>query len=325
MEILYTEPEEFLADPAFIDWVTNKQGPHTADWDAWLAAHPEKQALISEAVALLQQLSIQEQVPEAQVDAATQQLAASISRGKVVPFYRSRRWQAVTAAAVLLLVAGMVWFTRYQAKNAITTSYGQISSRLLPDGSDVVLNANSTLAYSKGWTEGCEREVWISGEAFFHVKKTANKSRFVVHAGKVDVIVTGTQFNVQNRDGGTNILLTEGSVLLQTADGQQVQMKPGDFATLDNSRLRLKETKEEKVLAWKEHKLIFDNTPMREVVTAINQHYGVNIKLADETIGSQTISCILPNDNLDVLLQSLEATMAYKIARKEDTIVIGRP
>ncbi len=326
MDILYTQPEEFLADPSFIDWATKKQGIHFNAWAAWIQAHPEKRPLINDALALLAQLSLNEQLPEAQLDAAEQRLVAAISGGAGLVVFR-RRWRWVAAAAaVILLLAGGIWLQQYSSKTSIKTAYGQISHQQLPDGSDVMLNANSTLAYSKGWTEGHDREVWMKGEAFFHVKKTAGKSRFVVHTGNVDVIVTGTQFNVQNRNGGMSILLTEGSVLLQTKDGQQIQMKPGDFVALnDNSKLQLKEAKEEKVLAWKEHKLIFDNTPMKEVVATINENYGVHIKMTDEAIGHQTISGILPNDNLDVLLQSLEATMSFKITKKEDTIVIGRP
>ncbi len=90
------------------------------------------------------------------------------------------------------------------------------------------------------------------GEAFFHVKKTADHRRFVVHANHFDIIVTGTQFNVVNRDDKTNVMLTEGSVTIKKDDGEEIKMKPGDFVELDNNRFIKKEEKKENVLAWKE-------------------------------------------------------------------------
>ncbi len=51
------------------------------------------------------------------------------------------------------------------------------------------------------WKEGTSREVWLKGEAFFHVSKTPTKARFIVHTERFDVVVTGTQFNVMNRAG----------------------------------------------------------------------------------------------------------------------------
>jgi ferric-dicitrate binding protein FerR (iron transport regulator) len=86
--------------------------------------------------------------------------------------------------------------------------------------------------------------------------------------------------------------------------------------------LEKRPVKNDSVLAWKEHKLIFDNTPLRELVKIIKEHYGINVTLASEAVGDMTISGILPNDNLDVLLQSLDATTDFEVVRENDTIMI---
>ena len=231
------------------------------------------------------------------------------------------RW--MVAAAVLVLLAGSVVVTvRMAGERHLATAFGQIAQRQLPDGTEVMLDANSRLTYPAGWKEGVDREVWVSGEAFFHVRRTPSRSRFIVHTDHLDVIVTGTQFNVVNRHGNENILLQEGSVILRQKDGKEIMMKPGDFVRFNASNLQRRDVKTDSVIAWKDQKLVFNKTPLRELVTIVNDHYGVNLQLENASLGDSTISAILPNNNLDVLLQSLEATTEFDIIRKEGQIKI---
>ena len=71
--------------------------------------------------------------------------------------------------------------------------------------------------------------------------------------------------------------------------------------------------------------MVFENTSMREVLTKIREHYNISIRLEDESIADKTITGILPNNSLDILLQSLEATMDFKIIRNKDEILIANP
>ena len=239
-----------------------------------------------------------------------------------------RRW--MVAATALAVLAGVVIITvRIAGERQVKTAYGEIAQRKLPDGTEVTVDANSRLSYPTAWEDGADREVWIRGEAFFHVAKTPQKSRFIVHTDHFDIIVTGTRFNVVNRHGDENVLLQEGSVVLRQADGKEMAMRPGDFVrfhasgdaeTLDLERSNVKT---DSVIAWKDQKLVFNRTPLRELVTIVNDHYGVNLQLQDPSLGDSTITAILPNNNLDVLLQSLEATSEFDIIRKDDQITIA--
>jgi ferric-dicitrate binding protein FerR (iron transport regulator) len=128
-----------------------------------------------------------------------------------------------------------------------------------------------------------------------------------------------------NRDDKTNVMLTEGSVTIKKDDGEEIKMKPGDFIELDNDQFVKKEEKKENVLAWKERKLYFDNTPMSEVANIIQQQYGVTVKISDDSTAAKTISGIMPNTSLDLLLSSLEATSDFKIVHINNEIVIEKP
>jgi transmembrane sensor len=201
------------------------------------------------------------------------------------------------------------------------TTYGEVRSNALPDGSTMILNANSNATLSNDWKDGNDREVWLNGEAFFKVAKTPQKSRFIVHAGDLDIIVTGTQFNVLNRDGKTTVLLTEGSVILHTKDGKELAMKPGDYVEMDRQLVELKQVKEDNILAWRENRLAFDNTSLKEAAQMISYHYGVKITLEDN-VSNVPLTGIMANNNLDDLLKAIEAVANVRITRTDKGEII---
>jgi ferric-dicitrate binding protein FerR (iron transport regulator) len=234
---------------------------------------------------------------------------------------RNIKWWA--AAAIILLTSIGVWqYIRTTNKLTIQTAYGETRQEVLPDGSQVMLNANTTLDYKK-WKDGTDREVWVKGEAFFHVKKTAQKNKFIVHTGNFDVVVTGTQFNVINRDSKNNVLLTEGSVII-TGNGQEVHMKPGDYVEFNSTGIQKKAVNKAPVLAWKEHKFDFENTPMKEVASLVTEFYGLKVTLADESVKRDSISGVIANDNLEVFLQALEVIHNYDVEKSDKEILIRK-
>jgi ferric-dicitrate binding protein FerR (iron transport regulator) len=113
-------------------------------------------------------------------------------------------------------------------------------------------------------------------------------------------------------------------VIIRSKNGKEILMKPGDFVELNNNNLEKKSANEERILAWKENKLFFENTPMPEAANIISEHYGIKVTLADDQVKERQLYGIMQNDNLDVLLKSLE-TSDLKITRKDNEIIISTP
>lgn len=327
----FQQVEDVIGDEDFQKWFA---GQSNTGWEEWLAANPSQATLVKQAVAFMNDIKVKElSVPQEETSKAYQQLTERLDRESqestpVIPIKRQRikRWMSV-AAAVLLLAAGFsIWKYTQPADPSLGTAYGQISTHKLPDGSIMMLNANSCATLGKDWKEGNDREVWLnSGEAFFHVKKTPQKNRFVVHTNDLDVIVTGTQFNVLTRDNKTSVLLTEGSVTIRTPAGEEIKMVPGDFVEIDHKNLEKKKANEESILAWKDNRIIFDNTPIAEAARMIQEHYGMKVIIADSSLNGKTLNGMMPNDNLEILLRSIEATNEFKITRKDTEILISMP
>jgi transmembrane sensor len=247
---------------------------------------------------------------------------------RLLPFYGSRRWIAAASVLVAMTTGLLVYRDLHFRRSEIRTEYGQLGQQVLPDGTEVTMNANSRLRLTPGWKAGADREVWIDGEAFFHVRRTPEKARFIVHLDDCDVIVTGTRFNVVNRPGKENVMLQEGAVILHAASGKELDLKPGDFVAVDKNGLEKVAARSDSLMAWKERRLILDNTPLSDLVNIVYDQYGVRIQLADDSTAKKTITAILPNNNLEVLLKSLEMTQDFEVTGGKDSggiTIVARP
>jgi transmembrane sensor len=324
----YLEPEDLLTDESFLSWYFGPGREADGFWEGWVDGSPVRKALLERAVALLEMTRMREKALSGeQVERATAALLERIGgvgeRAIIVQgAFRRRMW--IAAACILVVVTGGIMFLRMltNRQQQLATAFGEITQRTLPDGSEVTMNANSRIRLSSHWQDGADREVWIEGEAFFHVQKTPRKSRFIVHTDRFDVIVTGTQFNVVNRGGKDNVLLREGSVIVHPLDGGDLAMVPGDFVQWDGKGLEKGGIKSDSLLAWKQHQLLFYKTPLKDVVGIIKDQYGVEVDLEDQSIADSTITGIVRNDNLDVFLQALETTSDYEVIRKDGKIAI---
>ena len=321
--------EDLISDESFLAWYFKTDPQAVDNWNNRMANDPMQRKLVDEAVQLLKRITIKEETVDAQrLKIAQERLAKATSlaynsqQATPVVSMRSRRTKWWAAAAIIFLTSVGIWqYIRTTGKLVMQTAFGETRQEVLPDGSQVMLNANTTLNYRK-WKAGADREVWVNGEAFFHVKKTAQKTKFIVHTGHFDVVVTGTQFNVINRNSKNNVLLTEGSVTIQGKD-QEVHMKPGEFVEFNNNGIQKKDINNALVLAWTEHKFIFEKTPMREVAELVVDLYGIKVNLAYDAWATDSLSGIMPSNNLGEFVQLLTYS-GYDVEKTGKEILIRK-
>ena len=227
-------------------------------------------------------------------------------------------WRAAAACLVLLLAGGAFWGYQQWTYVSHNTPYGGKQRITLPDGSEVTLKANSSLRYSRNWSSQQDREVWLEGEAFFHVKRktiAANNETeqrpvtFVVHAtDAVDVAVLGTEFNVSTRHEETEVMLKSGSVRVEVKHDQPqtLLMEPGDLVEVVHQSVTLipKQIDPQAPVAWQDNLLIFDEVRLSEVADKLRYTYGVEVVFADSALAQRKFKGFVPTDNLDVLLEA---------------------
>jgi len=248
-----------------------------------------------------------------------------------------RRWYRWAAAAVL--TAGMAgasgwWLSQRQQVAAVpvqyTTAYAQTRLVHLPDGSDVTLNAHSTLRYTGNWRHNAQREVWLDGEAYFAVKHLPTHQRFVVHttAGfKVEVL--GTKFTVYRRQQQARVVLLSGKVRVDFADSSKrkpVILKPGELLqTSDKQPQQLlhKAVQTDAYAAWRDDKMVFNKTPLAELVMRLRDTYGVEVTVKNPELNQRKLTGTIPISDLDLLCETLAETFHLRAEHHQNSIILS--
>lgn len=223
---------------------------------------------------------------------------------------------AVVAAAILISGYGL-FYSRIEAGKMmeITASGEVLNTFTLPDGTQVSLNSDTRLTYPKRFGKNT-REVSIEGEAFFEVKPNKNKP-FIIHAGKAQVKVLGTSFNVSAypETKMVEVIVATGEVQVVNKTAETIQtneliLNPGDKGTLVySSNSLLKTTNQDpNFLSWKTHRLIFKATSLDEVVRNLEKVYKVNISLADAKLNGLLLTAHFNDYPLEFILQVIETT-----------------
>jgi transmembrane sensor len=180
--------------------------------------------------------------------------------------------------------------------NTMTTPRGRQFRIVLPDGTEVWLNAASSIRYPVEFNS-TERRVEVTGEAFFHVKslslpafneRPAIKVPFVVNVNKqMDVEVLGTQFNVNAypNEQTINTTLMEGVVRVRTIDtkedpSQTAMLIPGQQASVKNKgskKITVQDADINKVMAWKNGLFNFENVSLADAMLQLERWYDIDV------------------------------------------------
>ncbi|WPP51809.1 FecR family protein [Catalinimonas niigatensis] len=337
--------KDYLLNESFQQWVKAPNEENIAYWQHYQKLHPEAQLPIQEARSLILQLDFEEEkrskatrrrikigIDEAIRKGAEreQQHLYAERRSKI----KSRYWLGIAASITAIIMLTASYFLFYQAEEFTTyaTAYGETKTLLLPDNSVVRLNANSSLRIAEeSWQNVAIREVWLEGEAFFEVEKSSTKegelAKFVVYSGKVKVEVLGTKFNVNSRRRQTSIVLSSGKVKLnidKESEREEVMMVPGDRVEVDEQRQEVGKSIVDPALytSWTENKLVFENTPLHQIKKLLEDNYGFEVRISNQTLLSREFTGVAPADDIAILLDKLSIIYNLNITSNEEQISI---
>lgn len=329
---------DLIADPFFQSWIIEPTAEKEAFWQGFLLQHPAAAERVRVARTFLQGIGFKEVFP------AEEQVAASFERHmtavKEMESSQARRTliRKIGRMAVAALVAGalvtlaITWFFAGNKQQFHQTAYGKTAHIVLPDGSTVTLNANSTLQYTGNWNKTPVREVWLNGEGFFDIKKafTGSKAqapqRFRVHTTDMTVEVLGTSFDIRERRGITEVVLASGKIelIFRNPTHGRITMKPGDRVVYDAHRQQVLQDTANAAdySAWKQNKLILKTPTVNEIIHYLEDNFGYRIQLDDPRMGQKTINGPILYDSLDDALFILSTVLNTQIIRKDSTIIL---
>jgi len=322
--------EELLESPLFVEWVTAEK--HSNFWNSWKQENPDKEELLEEAKRCLEAFSFVDAKPSNQeIEELLGQVWEKIDEtpaSKSVPLWKRYSRPLRIAAAVLFLLTASL--TAWQLTNTpfqvYKTAFGETQTIELPDGSIVILQANSELKVAKDWTAAAVRLTQLEGEAFFSVEKGKGTFpvKFVVETEDFQVEVLGTQFNVLDREENQRVVLVEGKVQLIKEDEDRILMAPDEMITFSPDKGQYEKTKVEsdQYTAWAKGQLLLNNTPLLEMARMLRDNYGFEVRFADEVDQTQkrTSVGLIPIRTPNELMEYIAAIYEVQLEKKGQVV-----
>lgn len=237
---------------------------------------------------------------------------------------------AVAASVALCLCIGLAAKMYLFDATSYRTPVGGIASVPLDDGSKITLNTDSKIRVALTDTE---RRVQLEqGEAFFAVAKDPNRP-FVVTAGKRRVIAVGTAFSVRRgADDSVRVVVTEGTVRIEpVAPALDKQKSPGillpagDVALTreDHVMLQHKPLREvEETLSWRAGYLVFNETPLLDVVAEFNRYNVRKIVVDSDSLPAIRLSGRFEARQNEAFIRLLEDGFPIRAVSEGERVVL---
>ncbi len=333
MKLDSNEMEDWLQDETFINWVFRSDEADYLRWEKRLSKSPGGRKWAAKARVMLHDVVNQPVVPKEKTQAALERLEKrlKVDLGEGLTPYSDRPirtvnwWKKPASIAVsitllvgILALGSYLWPSQYVE---IVTGYAEKMEFDLPDGSEVILNANSTLKYRPD----SPREVWIDGEAFFHVQKQQiSKAKFEVHTTDLSVVVLGTSFNVSNRRNETQVFLEEGSLNVNLLNDQnsQILLEPGDlitFSSVESQSYEKVNVSSPVLTSWKDGVIELKGVYLNEALQKMEDVYGISVRFEDQSLYERTINAVFPIEELEIALQQIEYALNLKIEKMDES------
>ncbi|WP_339925620.1 FecR domain-containing protein [uncultured Cyclobacterium sp.] len=342
--------DDFIDDASFRNWVLRNNPESGLSWNKWLMENPEKLEVFNEARAVLLELDLPGNDWNAEKERVLHQKIQLRINKKTIPLHlkqnKSKNYAiygygakaAVIAFVLILSVVGFLQL-KYATEKEIDISAmlqdeyqwitksnpkGQKSKIHLPDGSTVILNAESQIRFNNDFGKS-DRDIFLKGESFFEVAKDSLLP-FRVFSGDLVTTALGTSFNINSYDKDrVNVQLATGQVKVfkENLESESLLLKPGEEVILEeHGQMSKRNFDKQTAFLWKDGTLKFTDVSFSEFKVALERWYGVEIGVKGTPSSALLISGEYKDKYLSSVLESLGYAYGfeYKIAQKKVTL-----
>lgn len=277
-----------------------------------------------------------------------QEQASSAQKEPAMTSFKKSRpaLKYLSVAASLVAIAALLFLFYQKETSAVTkremsemiTQKGSKSRLILPDGTIVVLNADSKISYSKHFDE-LSRNIYLTGEAYFDVAHDSSRP-FIVHTSKASIKVLGTRFNVRDYPDdeqlATSLIKGKVEVTVKGPAGRTFILNPSDKLIIDKELVedtRAIEkafqlqpvTQLDSVVAetsWVSNKMVYANKPFPDIIKDLERQFDVSIHLSKEAIKKYRYTGDFEENNIDDILRILQIIKPFNYKTEGKTITI---
>ena len=237
--------------------------------------------------------------------------------------YLRRNLMKIAAAVIVILglgLAGLYVTERgiLSKKITVATDINQKNLEVtLPDGSIVILNRETILSYRANFGKR-DRKVVLSGEAFFDIEQDRIHP-FIIDAGKAEVTVVGTSFNVitSNPDSAVEVYVKSGQVMLSDNSGNKaLLLDPGFVGKIDSKSSDKSLNNDPNYLAWNTGMLIYDGQTLDIVFRDLKRVYNMDIAADDPSILDEIWTAPINNQSQETIIRLI--CYSFNLGYKKD-------
>lgn len=223
-------------------------------------------------------------------------------------------WYSIAASIAILIIG---YFAATSTRN-YTTGIGEQLAIMLPDGSEVQLNANSSITHKRFFWNS-NRQLSLQGEAYFEVQKGSD---FKVETSYGNVTVLGTKFNVKSRDYIFELNCFEGKVQFdQKGTNNQKILTANDKISIEKEIISEHKTNTTKP-QWIDGISVFKNRPLQDVLNELSSLYTITFEIGNIDT-SQTFSGSFIHNDLEKALKTTLTPMGIVYAFSNDKTIIS--
>lgn len=325
---------DFIQDDAFIQWAKSPDAAGDVFWEQIAALYPHQKDVIAQArqtVLNLAELS-RPAFDEEEAGLIWAQISGQMDDAPVSePVFRLGWVRYAAAAVVVLLTAWGIrhWYHEPETLYAQRTEQlenvheeinetGKEKTVQLPDGSRITLAQGSRMSFS-GSMAGSKREVYLSGEAFFDVKRNPSKP-FFVYAGELTTRVLGTSFTVRSfeKENVASVQVRTGSVSVEARaprKTQSVVLAPNQqvsfFRKEERLSMGLVRVPQPVIPQADLARFTFNNAPVSTIFDSLSKAYGIEIVYDKEAVAACRLTSSVQEESLfeilGVICEAIEA------------------
>lgn len=268
---------------------------------------------------------------ETDVDAAFRCVENKI-QPKKAKLNKQRIVRLLQQTAAIIVIPLCIFTTYLLVKDTPSRAYsvevsakkGMVTKTVLPDSTVVWLNSGSILKYPSVF-DADYRDVELTGEAYFDVQQDLNKT-FRINTGNYTIRVLGTEFNVEAyaEDEIATTTLVEGKVEIEYKDirgnNQFTYLAPSQKLTFnkDSKDVNIEPVSVAQYIAWKDGKIIFEKTSLKDVLRMLGKHFNVDFVVKDEALYVNSFSGKFDGERLDEILNLIQISSNINYAYKSN-------
>lgn len=214
------------------------------------------------------------------------------------------------AVFAIIFSVGWLLYQNTIGSNVTVNTINNTLTQVLPDGSTVILNKESSLSFAGGFFNKT-RKIVLKGEAFFKVSPDKSKP-FIISVNDIKVTVVGTAFNVKGV-GKETIVTVESGIVKVNSQKDSVRLTAGEKVEVQNNTLSKEENQGKLYNYYYSNELICDKTPLVELVKVLNEKFNSNIVIVNPSLKTLPISTTFKGESLKEILGIVAETFKLKV------------